>query len=37
VASAFTLTFLNKCDEIERPVIREYFQRCFDIELAEAA
>lgn len=37
IAGAFTLTFLNKCDEVERPVIREYFQRCFDIELAEAA
>ncbi len=30
---AFRLTFLNKCDEIERPVIGEYYQRCFDVDL----
>ena len=30
---AFRVTFLNKCDEIERPVVTEYFQRCFDREL----
>jgi cobaltochelatase CobS len=27
---AFTLTFLNKCDELERAVVGEYYQRCFD-------
>ncbi len=27
---AFRLSFLNKCDEAERPVVAEYFQRCFD-------
>jgi cobaltochelatase CobS len=32
-ARAFRLTFLNKCDEAERPVVAEYFQRCFDREL----
>ncbi|UQS25250.1 AAA family ATPase [Amycolatopsis thermalba] len=32
-ALAFRLTFLNKCDEAERPVVTEYFQRCFDREL----
>ena len=26
---AFRLTFLNKCDELERPVVNEYYQRCF--------
>ncbi len=26
---SFRLTFLNKCDESERPVIMEYYQRCF--------
>ena len=26
---AFRLTFLNRCDETERPVIGEYYQRCF--------
>ena len=33
VATAFRLTFLNKCDEAERPVIADYYQRCFGIEL----
>lgn len=31
---SFELSFLNKCDETERPVIAEYYQRCFDVELA---
>jgi cobaltochelatase CobS len=31
---AFRLSFLNKCDEVEWPIIAEYFQRCFDLELA---
>ena len=30
---AFRLTFLNKCDENERTIIAEYYQRCFNIEL----
>ena len=30
---AFRLSFLNKCDEAEQPVVAEYFQRCFDREL----
>ena len=34
---AFRLTFLNKCDEIERPVIAEYYQRVFGDELPESA
>lgn len=33
-AVAFRLSFLNKCDEAERPVVAEYFQRCFGHELA---
>ncbi len=33
VAGAFRLTFLNKCDEAERPIIAEYYQRCFGKEL----
>ena len=37
VAVAFRLSFLNKCDEAERPIVAEYFQRCFDRELDEAA
>ena len=35
MAFAFRLTFLNKCDEIERPVVAEYYQRCFGVELGE--
>ncbi len=34
---AFRLSFLNKCDESERPIIAEYYQRCFGIELPESA
>jgi cobaltochelatase CobS len=37
VAQAFALSFLNKCDEAERPIVGEYFQRCFDRELVAAA
>jgi cobaltochelatase CobS len=33
---AFRLTFLNKCDEAERPIIAEYYQRCFGVELPES-
>jgi cobaltochelatase CobS len=33
IAFAFKLTFLNKCDEVERPTVAEYYQRCFGIEL----
>ena len=32
---AFRLTFLNKCDEIERSIVAEYYQRCFGTELPE--
>jgi len=35
VAFAFRVTFLNKCDEVERPVLAEYYQRCFNQELPE--
>jgi len=35
VGFAFRLTFLNKCDETERPVVAEYYQRCFGQELPE--
>ncbi len=30
---AFRLSFLNKCDEMERIIIAEYYQRCFGVEL----
>jgi cobaltochelatase CobS len=36
VGFAFRLTFINKCDEVERPVIAEYYQRCFGKELPES-
>jgi cobaltochelatase CobS len=36
VGFAFRLTFLNKCDETERPIIAEYYQRCFGAELPES-
>jgi len=29
VGYAFRVTFLNRCDELERPLVEEYFQRCF--------
>lgn len=29
LAFSFRLSFLNKCDELERPIIAEYYQRCF--------
>lgn len=34
-ALSFRLTFLNKCDEAERPVFAEYYQRVFGVELPE--
>ncbi len=33
LAFSFRLSFLNKCDELERPIIAEYYQRCFGEEL----
>lgn len=35
VETAFRLTFLNKCDEAERPIFAEYYQRAFGVELPE--
>jgi cobaltochelatase CobS len=35
-ALAFRLSFLNKCDESERSIIAEYYQRCFGTELLES-
>ncbi|MEQ8734660.1 MAG: cobaltochelatase subunit CobS [Rhodospirillaceae bacterium] len=36
VAYAFRVSFLNKCDETERAVVAEYFQRCFGEELPDS-
>jgi cobaltochelatase CobS len=33
---AFRLTFLNKCDELERPIVAEFYQRCFGRDLPES-
>jgi cobaltochelatase CobS len=37
LALSFRLTFLNKCDELERPTVAEFFQRAFGTDLPEAA
>jgi cobaltochelatase CobS len=37
IGFAFRVTFLNKCDELERPIVAEFFQRCFGQELPESA
>jgi cobaltochelatase CobS len=34
---AFRLTFLNKCDETERAIVAEYYQRCMGDELPESS
>jgi cobaltochelatase CobS len=36
VGFAFRVTFLNKCDELERPIVAEYFQRCLGQDLGDA-
>ena len=33
---SFKLSFLNRCDEMERPIIEEYFQRSFGIDITDA-
>ncbi|NJR14008.1 MAG: cobaltochelatase subunit CobS [Phyllobacteriaceae bacterium] len=37
IGMAFRLTFLNKCDELERPLVAEFYQRAFGKELPESA
>ena len=37
VGYAFRLSFLNKCDELERQTVAEFYQRCFAEELPESA
>ncbi len=37
VGFAFRLTFLNKCDELERASVAEFYQRCFGEDLPESA
>jgi cobaltochelatase CobS len=37
VGYAFRVSFLNKCDELERQTVAEFYQSCFDEELPESA
>ncbi|MDB5509405.1 MAG: cobS [Hyphomicrobiales bacterium] len=37
IGFAFRLTFLNKCDELERTLVAEFYQRCFGQELPESS
>ncbi len=37
ISFAFQVTFLNKCDELERPTIAEFYQRCFGSDLPTQA
>jgi cobaltochelatase CobS len=37
IGMAFRLTFLNKCDELERALVAEFYQRSFGVELPESA
>jgi cobaltochelatase CobS len=36
IGFAFRVTFLNKCDELERPLVAEFFQRSFGRDLPES-
>lgn len=37
IGYAFRLSFLNKCDELERQTVAEFYQRLFDEDLPESA
>lgn len=37
IGFGFRVTFLNKCDELERPIIAEYYQRCMGDDLGDAS
>ena len=36
IGFAFSVTFLNKCDETERAIVAEYYQRCMGTDLPES-
>ena len=36
IGYAFRVTFLNKCDDVEKNTIAEYYQRCFGEDLPES-
>lgn len=37
LAFGFRVTYMNKCDELERPTIAEYYQRCMGTDLGDAS
>ena len=37
IGFAFQVTFLNKCDELERPTVAEFYQRCLGEDLPQSA
>ena len=37
ISYSFRVTFLNKCDELERKIVAEYYQRCFGEDLPESS
>ena len=37
IGYSFKISFLNRCDELERTIIAEYFQRCFAQELTQTS
>jgi cobaltochelatase CobS len=37
IGFSFRVTFLNKCDELERTLVAEFYQRSFGKELPESA
>jgi len=37
IGFGFRVTFLNKCDELERATVAEFYQRCFGEELPESS
>ena len=37
IGYAFRVTFLNKCDDLEKSIISEYYQRCFGDDLPESS
>ena len=36
IEHSFKLSFLNRCDDIEKSVIHEYFQRSFGIDVSDS-
>lgn len=37
IGLSFQLSFLNKCDELEKPLVAEFYQRCFGEDLPQSA